>query len=167
MFAAYSYINHIRHAINELTTRIAHDTAEDFNRLDSQALGNKQRRMQVERLKSNFAKVLKDYQQTSQQAADKQRQFVAIAKRKTQVAEPSSPPADERTSLLAQERMQMRMQQQALDSEIQYNDMLIKDREDSIRDIEGTILEINSLFKDLAQTVTMQGEMVGMCICCY
>lgn len=155
------------HAVNELTKKIAHDTASDFEQLQilaqsGNATTQKQRRLVLDRLRSNFQQVIEDYTRNSQQAAVKQRQFVAIAKRRTEARawEPSSPPADERTSLLAQERQRERMQHQALDQEIQFNDMLIKDREDSIREIESTIVEINSLFKDLAQTVTQQQDMI-------
>ena len=39
---------------------------------------------------------------------------------------------------------------------------MIQDREDGIRQIESTIVEVNGIFTDLAQIVHEQGFMIGM-----
>lgn len=51
---------------------------------------------------------------------------------------------------------QRRIQIEALDNEIEYNETLITEREDEIRGIEQGITELNEIFRDLGMLVNEQ-----------
>lgn len=48
-----------------------------------------------------------------------------------------------------------------MDVDLDYNEALIVEREEGIRDIQGQILEVHETFKDLAQLVQEQGSSIG------
>ena len=47
-----------------------------------------------------------------------------------------------------------------LDNEIDFNEQLIEERAQNIAEIEGTIQEVNEIFRDLASIVNEQGDML-------
>lgn len=52
--------------------------------------------------------------------------------------------------------------------ELAYQESLIQEREDEIREIETGIHELSEIFRDLGTLVTEQGGMLGACrSCCY
>lgn len=48
-----------------------------------------------------------------------------------------------------------------LDNEITFNEAIIEEREQGIREIQEQIGEVNEIFKDLAVLVNDQGIMIG------
>jgi syntaxin 7 len=59
---------------------------------------------------------------------------------------------------------QRRMQLQALDNEIEYNEALITEREGEIQEIEQGITELNEIFRDLGTLVNEQESGIRMYI---
>jgi syntaxin 7 len=57
---------------------------------------------------------------------------------------------------------QRRMQLLVVDNELEYNESMITQREDEIREIEQGINELNEIFRDLGTMVHEQGSMLGM-----
>lgn len=57
---------------------------------------------------------------------------------------------------------QRRMQLQALDNEIEYNEALITEREGEIQEIEQGITELNEIFRDLGTLVNEQESGIRM-----
>jgi len=47
-----------------------------------------------------------------------------------------------------------------LHNELDFNDNIIAEREEGIREIESTINEVNIIFRDLAELVNDQGQMI-------
>lgn len=47
-----------------------------------------------------------------------------------------------------------------LDNEIEYNEALIAEREEGIKQVEATILEVNEMFRDLGSIVHEQGQLL-------
>lgn len=47
------------------------------------------------------------------------------------------------------------------DSELQYQEQVIQEREGEIREIEAGIVELNEIFRDLGTIVTEQQSMLG------
>ena len=45
--------------------------------------------------------------------------------------------------------------------ELEYNEALLSEREEAIREIETTVLEVNEVFSDLGRIVQEQGAMLG------
>ena len=64
---------------------------------------------------------------------------------------------DESSSLVATHNRQVLQQ---IDNEAEFNDMLIREREQGIKEIETTVLEVNEMFRDLGTIVTEQGVMI-------
>lgn len=58
---------------------------------------------------------------------------------------------------------QRRMQLLVVDNELEYNESMITQREDEIREIEQGITELNEIFRDLGTMVHEQGSMLGTC----
>ena len=63
---------------------------------------------------------------------------------------------DEGHGLLVEE--QKRQQVHALESEIEFNEAMIAEREEGIKDIESSIAQVNEIFKDLSLMVKEQGQ---------
>jgi syntaxin 7 len=49
-----------------------------------------------------------------------------------------------------------------LENERQFNESLIAEREQGIREIEAAVVEVNQIFKDLAQITAEQSIIIGM-----
>ena len=60
--------------------------------------------------------------------------------------------------LLAAEKMESQL---LLDNQISHHDVLITEREEGIREIQGQIAEVGEIFQDLAVLVNEQGDMVN------
>jgi syntaxin 7 len=58
------------------------------------------------------------------------------------------------------------MQLLVVDNELEYNESMIVQREEEIREIESGITELNEIFRDLGTMVHEQGSMLGMYILC-
>ena len=54
-----------------------------------------------------------------------------------------------------------RMQFLQLESDREFNEMQIEEREQGIKEIETTILEVNEITRDLSSLVHEQGRMIG------
>jgi hypothetical protein len=122
----------------------------------------------VDRVMEHMKKCVAAYRAAEQEAAVKQKQFVAQAQRQSAAARQAAAAAEqyddeerqkqeERQWLLAQERQR----QAALEEELQFNDTMIAERIESIREIESAILDINALYKELGMQVELQGQMIG------
>jgi len=57
---------------------------------------------------------------------------------------------------------QRRLQLLVVDNELEYNESMIVQREDEIREIEQGITELNEIFRDLGAMVHEQGSMLGV-----
>jgi syntaxin 7 len=64
---------------------------------------------------------------------------------------------DDGQELVEAERMESQL---LLDNQIDHHDVLISEREDGIREIQGQIAEVGEIFQDLAVLVNEQGDMV-------
>ena len=56
---------------------------------------------------------------------------------------------------------QRRVQLMVVDNELEYNESMIVQREEEIREIEYGITELNEIFRDLGTMVNEQGTMLG------
>ncbi|EDO36134.1 predicted protein [Nematostella vectensis] len=65
----------------------------------------------------------------------------------------------EKSSLIEEDSS--RASQEQLSEQITIDEGLIYEREERIREIEGDILDINEIFRDLATMVYEQGETIG------
>jgi len=71
----------------------------------------------------------------------------------------------EQQQLLQADDAQRRIQIEALDNEIEYNETLISEREGEIQGIEQGITELNEIFRDLGMLVNEQDSGIRKCVC--
>ncbi|OLL24537.1 Syntaxin pep12 [Neolecta irregularis DAH-3] len=114
---------------------------------------DRRKRFEKEKIQKEFTNVLVEFQQLQKNESKRQRQDLRAAKEHL---------ATDREDLsLAQEQSLVQQQEsQNLDPDIAYNELLINQREDEIRDIEEGITELNEIFRDLGTMIGEQGVMV-------
>jgi len=155
------------HQVQHYTNQLAKDTNSNLKELtllsQPQSISEqKQRRMLRERLTNEFSEALKNFQVIQRTAAQKEKESVMRARANSGL---SGTPFDERSrgasnlidlaSPTAQQQAQSSIQmEEECDLE------LLRDREQAIRKIEGDIVEVNQIFKDLATMVHDQGEVI-------
>ncbi|KAF7724589.1 hypothetical protein EC973_000897 [Apophysomyces ossiformis] len=118
----------------------------------------RQRKLEQQKLSKDFQKVLADFQRIQRTSASKQREYVDKAKATTAMLQ-SQVAADEEAEqqkIQVADDSQRRLQIQALDNEIEYNEILISEREGEIQGIEQGITELNEIFRDLGMLVNEQ-----------
>ncbi|KAI3659816.1 hypothetical protein MP638_002773 [Amoeboaphelidium occidentale] len=111
------------------------------------------RKLEHQKLTKDFQLILAKFQQVQRSSAEKSREFVIQAKAQhVQLEEGYS---DQDAPLLGGEGKR-KLQIKKLDDEIEYNEAIIAEREQSIVDIEHKIHEVNEIFRDLSTLVVEQ-----------
>jgi syntaxin 7 len=128
-----------------------------LSRWDAEEIGPSGKYEQ-QKLTGDFQKAAIDFQNAQRLALEKQKDYVKDAK--AAIEEDHMEEGD----LSRQQREPQQQQRLHLldNSEIQFNDQLIEEREHEIQGIEQGITELNEIFKDLATIVTEQGSMLGI-----
>jgi len=158
------------HQIQHYTGQLAKDTAKHLGELNSSsAVGdNRQWRLQKERLHSDFTKALNSFQGAQRTAAQREKEAIKRARGAAGTVLPRPPSGTTTQTLTDTEetsaagsgfgqgsasRTQMLLEEE--------DDMAqLQDRERSIRQLESDIVDVNTIFKDLATMVHEQGTMV-------
>ena len=137
---------------------------QDFQKAQGGAGGDGAAKLKRRKLVKDFSALLQDFQKAQRECAEREaaslpRQPKSRAGRaaEAQAATAAEQEANERQALLAERR---RQEQQQLDSQIEFNDALIEEREQGIVEIQHQIGEVNEIFQDLALLVNEQGEMI-------
>ncbi|KAJ3043802.1 hypothetical protein HDV00_004210 [Rhizophlyctis rosea] len=134
-------------------------TSVDLKQLMAQGSNqfeNRQRKVAQQKLQKDFEEVLKRFQNVSKLVAEKSREYVAKAKSQAAIGYDEDDD-NEDTPLMGREQ---RLQIAALDNEVEFNEQLIAEREEDLKEIERSILEVNEIFRDLGTLVTEQGHML-------
>ncbi|KAK6845740.1 hypothetical protein PG995_015850 [Apiospora arundinis] len=114
---------------------------------------------QQQKLARDFGASLREFQGLQRTALEKLNASVTAAKAAAHDAE--SPSADHTGGYQHGEQLQLQQQEQAhlaAQDEVDFQDALIQEREDEIRQIEEGVTDLNTLFKQVAQIVGEQGE---------
>eukprot|EP00250_Pteridium_aquilinum_P006247 c16205_g1_i2 orf=379-1215(-) len=116
------------------------------------------------KLAKDFQAVLSEFQNAQRAAAEKEATYAPISRQAVQaslnqaVDDPQlDEEAQERQSLLSQQGRQELVQ---LENEVLFNEAIIEEREQGIKDIQQQIGEVNEIFKDLAVLVHEQGVVI-------
>jgi len=119
-----------------------------------------------QKLVKDFHAVLKDFQKAQRTCAERESTFLP-QKGKSKMSygtmdEESGEGAayQESEQLLQQQQQQQRSDFAQVDSELEYNNALIEERERGIMEIQQQIGEVNEIFQDLAVLVNEQGAMI-------
>jgi len=158
------------HQIQHYTGQLAKDSAKHLKELNTavkSGSGNatseqRQRRLQYESLQDDLTKALYSFQTVQTQAAQKEKDVLKKARNSVKLPGPGSNLIDMDDDNAAsgngmvapgQSKTQMLLEEEQNIAELQ-------DREKSIRQLESDIVDMNTIFKDLATMVHEQGEMV-------
>lgn len=136
------------------TNQISKETARYLKEAKSLPSSNsvseqRTRKTQIERLMSNFSDVLNTFQSTQREAASAEKECMDRARAASQ----------SQGDLLI--NFQPGLEQQQQQATITAEDLQeVQERENTIRQLESDIVDVNMIFKDLATMVHEQGEMV-------
>lgn len=111
-----------------------------------------------EKLQNQLTAAMAEFQSAQRLSAEKTRQYVAATKR--QIHEQDEERYTDEGEGQQVPLVQQQVQRAALaeQSEVDFQESLIVQREEEIRDIERGITELNDIFRDLGTMVSAQGE---------
>lgn len=152
------------HDVTEGTRELIKDTTGDIKLLSQYQAEDpkmiRQRKLEQQKLSKDFQKVLAEFQKIQRISVSKQREYVDKKKATTAALQSQVEEEDEvqqqQQQLLQADDAQRRIQIEALDNEIEYNETLISEREGEIQGIEQGITELNEIFRDLGMLVNEQ-----------
>lgn len=143
------------HQIQHYTGQLAKDTSLHLRELSNMSPNDqRQWRLQRERLHNDFGKALNSFQAAQRSAAHKEKEVLKRAKNAAGFDGTQNNLIEIEEGQAAQQRSQVMLQEE------EYNIEQLQERERSIRQLESDILDVNTIFKDLATLVHDQGEMV-------
>lgn len=123
----------------------------------------RERRMQQTKLSKDFQQMVRSFDEVQKLCVQKMRASVARAKETIAADQAAGDDygtfgvRDEEARLIESDRMQA---QQQIGNEVEYNEALIREREEGIMEIESTMIEINSTMRDITMLVHEQGQML-------
>ena len=109
-------------------------------------------------MSSDFQAALQEFQTLQRRALEKERASVTAARaaQESEGGQVTSPTGDQPQLLQQQELSQL-----AAQGEVDFQEALIIEREEEIRNIEQGVGDLNVLFRQVAQIVSEQGEQLG------
>ncbi|XP_064634666.1 syntaxin-7-like [Lineus longissimus] len=154
-------LRHKIHDTEQKTNLLVADTTKVFKQLAKIKVPDKQLKLQVEKLKGDFQETVSRYSRLQRDVAEK----VKAVPLQSQRATPQGPSDligwqddDDQVNLIAEEKRRGDLQLQ--DDLIETDLAVIQEREEQVRQLEGDILNVNEIFKDLSALVYEQGEVV-------
>jgi len=154
------------HQIQHYTGQLAKDTSTHLHDLSNgvstlSQSEQRQWRLQKERLHNDFTKALNGFQAAQRTAAQKEKDVIKRAKGAQ--AGLAGPNQGGKNLIEIEEGQQNQEEQQRRKQMLiqeEYDMEQLQERERSIRQLESDILDVNTIFKDLATLVHDQGEMI-------
>jgi hypothetical protein len=114
-----------------------------------------------QKLTGEFQKAALDFQNAQRLALDKQKVFVKDKKAAIEEERAEFEDSPDGRGQRVKRPRQVGGLQVLDNSEIEFNERLIEEREKEIQGIEQSILELNEIFRDLGTMVTEQGLLLG------
>ncbi|ETN60092.1 syntaxin [Anopheles darlingi] len=133
-------------------------TTRDLQRLTTVVRsGDKQQKLQVEKLTSDFKNMVQAYSKSQQSIAAKMKQVLLV--NASQADDQASGGGDggmgDSASELLQQQQQMQIQQS-----LQFEQQLLLEREQRVREIEANVLDVNHIMRELSSLTNQQGEAI-------
>jgi len=150
------------------TTNLSRQTKDSIQLLGSSGYQNSDWRIQQERLRKDFEMQLKRLQEVNTRSIEMEKAFVAKAKSGDHYNDYDNAPdcsislihdPDEEQQSLIHADVE-RQHHVRMDNMIQFNENLIAERDEDVRQIEQDVLEINEIFRDLSVMVSDQGDKI-------
>ncbi|XP_014208651.1 syntaxin-12 [Copidosoma floridanum] len=143
------------HVTQMSTNEVVSQTLKDIARLTFlMRRGDKEQKLQIEKLTSEFKHALQKYSEMQRSIADKMKKHILV----TSHIETHDDEEDEKQSLLqVQEDARQRAEQRALE----FDHGLILEQEERIKRIEGDILDVNQIMRELGAVVHQQADSIN------
>lgn len=113
--------------------------------------GDKQQKLEVDRLTSEFRNIVEKYSKSQQIVASKMKRVLLI--HSTSITEDEAEESgyrDQQTASLVQKQ-----------ADLQFESEILEERDQRIRQIEADVLDVNQIFRDLSSLVHDQGQNIG------
>jgi len=137
--------------LQHYTGQLAKDTAGQLKQLADAQVTDSGARLQRERLQDEFTKALNNFQRVQREAAEREREGLVAAKQNDSWT--LAGPGEEQQQQQGQSRTQLMIEEEERIGQLEQ-------REQSMRQLESDIVDVNTIFKDLATMVHEQGEIV-------
>ncbi|KFA67106.1 hypothetical protein S40285_02992 [Stachybotrys chlorohalonatus IBT 40285] len=145
------------HNSMEKTRELCREIGEGVKKLQTWEDLSKQQKYEQTKISSDFQAALQEFQGLQRTALEKQRASVSAARA---AQDPDDPQAAASGDQLVQ-LQQQQLSQLAPQDEVDFQEALIIEREDEIRNIEQGVGDLNVLFRQVAQIVSEQGEQLA------
>lgn len=141
--------------LQHYTGQLAKDTAAQLRQLAELHMTDGSARLQRDRLQDEFTKALDNFQRVQREAAEREREGLQAAKQSggQQWGQLPGPGEAEQGLGGGQSRTQVMIEEEERIGQLQQ-------REQSMRQLESDIVDVNTIFKDLATMVHEQGDIV-------
>ncbi|PNF18452.1 hypothetical protein B7P43_G09020 [Cryptotermes secundus] len=140
--------------------QIVSQTAKDLQRLTVVVRkGDKQQKLQAEKLTGDFKDAVQCYSRLQKQVAEKMKMHLLSRQTLEVTSEYCDEDADEEQRLT--EEAEKIAAQKSLQREIEFEQEMLLEREQRIRQIESNILDVNEIMRDLGAMVHDQGDIIN------
>ncbi|KAL7932335.1 t-snare, syntaxin [Trichoderma chlorosporum] len=141
------------HNTMDKSREICKDIGDGVKKLQTWDDLTKQQKYEQTKVSSDFQTALQEFQGLQRKALEKERASITAA-REAQASEITGAGGEEQLQL----QQQQQLSQLAPQDEVDFQEALIIEREEEIRNIEQGVGDLNVLFKQVAQIVTEQGQ---------
>ncbi|KLT43345.1 putative t-SNARE, partial [Cutaneotrichosporon oleaginosum] len=154
------------HNLTESTRDMVKKSTDEIKALTafpSGGEGQAQRKAIQSKLSREYTSALQGFQRVQRLSAERQRSTVEVQKRAVDGTSRLAHPSNEDRDSVELERVQLQTQAtapQITQSELEFQEQLIAEREGEIREIESGIHELNDIFRDLGAIVQEQGGLI-------
>lgn len=147
------------HQIQATTNNKITVTSKDLQRLTAVVRrGDKQQRLQVEKLTSDFKIVVDKYSSSQRQIASKMKLYVTSVMNLSQHDDEQQ---QQQQSDGMDDRERLVQEQKRLENELKFEQSMLKEREIRFQQIEADILDVNLINRELSSLINQQGQVIG------
>ncbi|KAK0449274.1 t-SNARE [Armillaria borealis] len=144
------------HDLTESTRAMAKRGSEDLKKLATQQSNLPHQRTSLQKTSHDFQMSLAAFQRAQQVSAERQRTVVEGVR----IAVEEEHQHDDGQTNSPEQRQALLLQNQLSPHELAYQESLIQERENDIREIETGIHELSEIFRDLGTLVEQQGGLL-------
>ncbi|KAL1122517.1 hypothetical protein AAG570_002848 [Ranatra chinensis] len=143
------------HLTQSKCNQIISQTTKDLHRLTSIVRrGDKQQKLQVDRLKTSFSEAVQTYSKIQKQIAEKRKCHPITTPSEIAQSDDSEPSAAER-------EQQMMIEQKRIMQDLEFDQGLLIEREQRFKMIEDDIVDVAQIMKELAAMAYEQNEPIS------
>lgn len=145
------------HVTQLSTNQVVTRTSKDIARLTVlMRRADKEQKLQIEKLTTDFKDAMQRYSEMQKAVAEKMKRHLLVPSNNS---DNQSGDGNQDTDTLVQ--VQEDMEQRAVQRSLEFEQGLLIEREERIRRIEGDILDVNQIMRELGALVHQQGDSIN------